>query len=236
MKRFACALVLLLLMASIADVGSQSVVEVFSVPSGLRALAVFTRDGYWYLLGVNVSTSPYTVLVYNLNTSELVRSFQCDVVYTVAGAEDAYVACGNTVVEALSGNTVVSYITTPSYLVYDFYSGKLIGYVYGGVGSEVYVDGSSYWFSNWWIYGISFDRDYYYLLMFNQVSWWLAKYTKDFSRVVANVSIPVPSASRAETAYSGMVANELGVVVLFDNYTLCLIRTSTLLRTYPRAS
>jgi len=65
---------------------AQEVIEQYTVPSGLRAVTVFKKDGVLYVAGVDVSTTPYTIIVYSVNESRVVETIECgDAGYSAAG-------------------------------------------------------------------------------------------------------------------------------------------------------
>jgi len=228
---FVLALVVASVVMFSCCVVAQEVIEQHTVPSGLRAVTVFKKDGVLYVAGVDVSTTPYTIIVYSVNESRVVETIECgDAGYSAAGSHEAYYVCHYDLVRVPGGNTVYSFYYKPYFIMYDWYTGKVLAFINAAVGTDLYVvdvatgSAKSYLFENFYIYGAGADADSYYMLMYSAATgWWVARYSKDLSRVLANVSVPTPLASNTGLArYSAFVANDVAVVVLFDGYTLVL--------------
>jgi len=211
--------------------GAQEVIEQHAVPRGLRAVTVFKRGGVLYVAGVDVSTTPYTILVYSVNGSRVVDTIACaDAGYSAAGGNEAYYVCHYNLIRVPGGGTVYSFYYKPYFIMYDWYSGKVLAFINAAVGTDLYVvdvatgSAKSYLFRGFYIYGAGATEDSYYMLMYNAATgWWIARYSRDLSRVLANVSIPTPLASNTALArYSAFAANDIAIVVLFNGYTLVL--------------
>jgi len=225
----AVVLVLSVVVYSSQVVVSQSVLVSYSVDPGLRAVSVFRYSDSLYLVAWNVSSAPYGLLLYNLNTSSRSVLMSCDNAGYIVSGGFGFVVCGKDLyrVYPTSVSKVYSFYAMPYFIFYDYYADRVIAFINTGFGTDVFVvdvfsgAARSYGFIGWFIYGFAADYVYYYTVQFNGVNWWLVKYTKDFSRVVRNVSIPMPLAANTSlTRYSAFAVNDLAVIVLFDGYTV----------------
>jgi len=86
------------------------------------------------------------------------------------------------------------------------------------VGPFIVVRGSISWFMV-----LRLAQDSYYLIMYNAATgWWLARYDKGFSGVLANISIPTPMNNNVAVAkYSAFAANDYGVVLINSDGQCC---------------
>jgi len=217
---------------------AQSVLISYSVVSGLRSVVVFRSGGNVYLAAWNGSSAPFALVLYNLNTSSSSTIFVCDDAgYIVGGNEYAYAVCGKDLYRIPDLVKIYSFYSKPYFTFFDHYRNKLIAFINAGFGTDVFVVDvvsggvNNYGFLNWFIYGFGANANYYYTIQYNGVSWWLVSYTKDFSRVVRNVTIPEPLASNTDlTRYSAFAVNDLAAVVLFDGYTVVYDRDLNVVR------
>jgi hypothetical protein len=220
------AAMLLVSMFVFVGVCSQSILYEYSVLAGLRSVTVYRNGNYLFLAAWNSSAAPFGLLVYNLNTSSSGVVMVCSDAGFIVSGDRVYAICGKDLYRD-DGVKIYSFYVMPYFTFFDVYSNRLIAAVNFGFGSELFVvdvnarTASSYSFVNWFIYGFGSNRNYYYTIQFNGASWWVVAYSRDFSRVVRNVSIPVPLAANTGLArYSAFGVNDLAVVVLFNGYTV----------------
>jgi len=195
-----------------------------------------------YLVGWDVSSTPYKLVLYNLNTSSSSVVFTCDKAgYVVGGDGYAYAVCNKDLYRIPDLVKIYSFYSMPYFVFFDHYSNVLIAFINAGFGTDVFVvdvlrrEARNYGFLNWFIYGFGANADYYYTIQYNAVNWWLVSYTKDFSRVVRNITIDKPLASNTTlTRYSAFAVNDLAVVVLFDGYTIVYDRHLNVIRNVSR--
>jgi hypothetical protein len=192
---------------------------VSGVASNAAGVMVFTRDGdmlYGYYNGTH-----YTV--FDITKNSVVRSFACSAKTIVAGYHTGYVVCDNSVYDVYLGSRVYYLPDVPSFLIYDYYSDRILAFInsYPAMATVVVFDASgrtiySGTWTNFMVYGAAANADSYYLIMYNAATgWWLARYDKGFSSVLANISIPTPMNSNVAVAkYSGFAANDYGVLLI----------------------
>jgi hypothetical protein len=196
-----------------------SATVVYGVAANAAGVMVFTRGGdllYGYYNGTH-----YTV--FDVTKSSVVRSFACSAKTVVAGYRTGYVVCDSSVYDVYLGSRVYYLPDVPSFMVYDYYSDRVLAFInmYPAAASVVVFDASgrtiySGTWTNLMVYGAAASSDSYYILMYNAASgWWLVKYDKGFSSVLANVSIPTPMNNNVAVAkYSGFAANDCGVLLI----------------------
>jgi len=201
-----------------------SATVVSGVAANAAGVMVFTRNGdmlYGYYNGTHY-------IVYDITKNAVVRSFACSAKTVAAGFHTGYVVCDNSVYDVYLGSKVYSLPDVPSFLIYDYYSDRIVAFInsYPAMATVVVFDpygGTIYsgtW-TNFMVYGAASSGDSYYLIMYNAATgWWLARYDKGFSRVLANISIPTPMNSNVTVAkYSAFAANDLGVVLVNSDGT-----------------
>jgi hypothetical protein len=196
-----------------------SATVVSGVASNATGVMVFTRDGdmlYGYYNGTH-----YTV--FDITKNSVVRSFACSAKTIVAGYHTGYVVCDTSVYDVYLGSGVYYLPDVPSFLIYDYYSDRILAFInmYPAAASVAVFDASgrtiySGTWTNFMVYGAAATADSYYLIMYNAATgWWLARYDKGFSRVLANISIPTPMNNNVTTAkYSAFAANDFGVILI----------------------
>jgi len=195
-----------------------SATVVSGVAANAAGVMVFTRDGdllYGYYNGTH-----YTV--FDVTKNSIVRSFACSAKTVVAGYHTGYVVCDNSVYDVYLGSRVYYLPDVPSFLIYDYYYDRLLAFInmYPAAASVVVFDASgrtiySGMWTNFMVYGAASSGDSYYLIMYNAATgWWLARYDKGFSRVLANISIPTPMNNNVNAKYSGFAANDYGVLLI----------------------
>jgi hypothetical protein len=195
------------------------VAVVYGVAANAAGVMVFTRDGdlmYGYYNGTH-----YTV--FDLTKNSVVRSFACSAKTIVAGYHTGYVVCDSSVYDVYLGSRVYYLPDVPSFLVYDYYSDRVLAFInsYPAMATVVVFDASgrtiySGTWTNFMVYGAASSGDSYYLIMYNAATgWWLARFDKGFSRVLANISIPAPMNNNVDAAkYSAFAANDFGVLLI----------------------
>jgi hypothetical protein len=190
---------------------------IYGLPANATGVTVFVRDGrirFGYFNGVH-----YAVID---TATGSVNLFKCNAKTVVSGYQDAYVVCDTDVRSAYSGRVIYRLPDVPSFIIYDHYSDRILAFInaYPAMAVVVVFDpyGRAYsgtWLG-WMVYGAAANSDSYYLIMYNIVSgWWLVRYDKGFTRVLANISIPTPmNANVAVAKYSGLAANDYGVLLI----------------------
>ena len=196
-----------------------SVTVVSGVAAGASGVMVFTRDGdllYGYYNGTHY-------IVFDLAKNSVVRSFACSAKTVVAGYHTGYVVCDNSVYDVYAGSRVYYLPDVPSFLIYDHYSDRILAFInsYPAMAAVAVFDlyGRTIYSGTWtsfMVYGAAANADSYYLIMYNAATgWWLARYDKGFSRVLANISIPTPMNNNVAVAkYSAFAANDFGVLLI----------------------
>jgi hypothetical protein len=197
-----------------------TVTIVYGVAANAAGVAVFTRGGemlYGYYNGTHY-------IVFDITKNSVVRSFACNAKTVAAGYHTIYVVCDKSVYDAYLGSKVYSLADVPSFLIYDYYSDRLLAFInaYPAATSVVVFDtGGRTIYSGTWInymvYGAAASSDSYYILIYNAATgWWLARYDKGFSRVLGNISVPpAPMNNNVAVAkYSAFAANDYGVILI----------------------
>jgi hypothetical protein len=196
-----------------------SVVAIYGLPANASGVTLFTRDGRIYFGYYNGSH----YIVIDTVSGSVYRSFKCNAKTIVSGYQDAYVVCDTYVYSVYSGRAIYSLPDVPSFMIYDYYSDRILAFInaYPGMATVVVFDASgrtiySGTWLNFMVYGAAASSDSYYLIMYNAASgWWLVRYDKMFSRVLANISISTPmNANVAVAKYSGIAANDYGVLLI----------------------
>jgi len=196
-----------------------SVTTIYGVAANATGVMVFTspRNGdllYGYYNGTHY-------IVFDITKNSVVSSFGCRVRTIVAGYT-GYVVCDTSVYDVYLGSKVYSLPDVPSFLVYDYYSDRILAFInsYPVAATVVVFDTSgrtiySGTWLNWMVYGAAANSDSYYILMYNAASgWWLVRYDKGFS-ILANISVPTPMNNNVAVAkYSAFAANDYGVILI----------------------
>jgi len=195
-----------------------SATVVYGVPANVSGVMTFTRNGdllFGYYNGTHY-------IVVDVTKSAVVSSFACNIKTVVASYQTGYVVCGSDVYDAF-GRFVYHLPDVPSFMIYDYYSDRILAFInaYPAAASVAIFDASGRtiyigtW-TNYMVYGAATSSDSYYILMYNAASgWWLARYDKGFSRILANISIPTPMNNNVAVAkYSAFAANDYGVLLI----------------------
>jgi hypothetical protein len=199
-----------------------SATAIYGLPVNASGVTFFTRNGRTYFGYYNGSH----YIVIDTVAGSVYSSFKCNAKTIVSGYQTAYVVCSTDVYDVYSGKAVYRLPDVPSFIIYDHYSDRILAFINAYPGMAVVVVFDSYgrtiysgtWL-NWMVYGAAANGGSYYLIMYNAASgWWLVRYDKGFSRVLANISIPTPmNANVAVAKYSGLAANDLGVVLILSD-------------------
>jgi len=200
---------------------------VYGVAANAGGVMAFTRGGgllYGYYNGTHY-------IVVDVAKNAVVRSFSCSAKTVVAGYHTGYVVCDSSVYDVYLGSKVYVLPDVPSFLIYDYYSDRILAFInaYPAMAMVVVFDASgrtiySGTWTNFMVYGAAASSSSYYILMYSAASgWWLARFDKGFSRVLANISIPTPMNNNVTVAkYSAFAANDYGVALVFSNGTVAV--------------
>jgi len=196
-----------------------SAAAIYGLPANAVGVTFFVRGGRAYFGYYNGSH----YIVIDAAAGSVYNVFRCDAKTIVSGYQSAYVVCGTDVYDVYSGKPIYHLPDTPSFMIYDYYSDRILAFInaYPAMAVAVVFDASgrtvySGTWTNFMVYGAAASSDSYYILMYNAASgWWLSRYDKGFSRVLGNISIPTPMNSNVTIAkYSGLAANDLGVILI----------------------
>jgi hypothetical protein len=196
---------------------------IYGLPVNATGVTVFVRDGktyFGYFDGLS-----YVVID---TVTRYIRMFECNAKTIVSGYQTAYVVCDSYVHNVYTGRIIYRLPDVPSFLIYDYYTDRILAFInaYPAMAIvEVFdPDGRTVFrgtWLGWMVYGAAANSDSYYLIMYNVAAgWWLVRYDKGFTRVLANISIPTPMNANVPIAkYSGLGANDLGVALILINGT-----------------
>jgi len=215
-----------------------SATVVYGVPATVSGVMVFTRNGdllFGYYNGTHY-------IVVDVTKSVVVSSFACNIKTVVASYQTGYVVCGSDVYDAF-GRFVYHLPDVPSFMIYDYYSDRILAFInaYPAAASVAIFDASGRtiyigtW-TNYMVYGAATSSDSYYILMYNAASgWWLARYDKGFSRILAFINAYPAAASVAifdasgRTIYIGTWTNYMvyGATTSSDSYYILMYNAAS---------
>jgi hypothetical protein len=204
-----------------------SAAAIYGLPVNASGVTFFTRSGRTYFGYYNGTH----YIVIDTVSGSVYNAFKCNAKTIASGYQTAYVVCDTDVYDVYSGKPIYHLPDVPSFIIYDYYSDRILAFInaYPAMAVVVVFDPSgetiySGTWTGWMVYGAAADGDSYYLTMYNAASgWWLAKYDKGFSRTLANISIATPMNANVTVAkYSGLAANDLGVVLVNGNGSITI--------------